>query len=486
MTISIRKRLFATVSLLIVFFVVLSWLMNSAYLEKFYIFQIRQNLIRVSQDINQQYRGGIEDLAPQIENLEQIPGLNILILNRNLEVKYYSALFPNDQLNRPRVRRSDVMVPLVRAYLQNLQTGRRVVFTTQDPGQLNVLSQLNNGDYLLLSRPLVSLQEGARVANRFFLLTGFLTILLGSVVTYLFSRRFTRPILQINNIAQKMSRLDFSEKYKIDSHDEIGQLGESINSLSDQLHQSISELQAANQKLMVDIERERQIDLMRKQFISNVSHELKTPIALIQGYAEGLKDNVAEDEESKNFYCDVIADEALKMDKIVRELLDLSQIEAGFFHIETNTFDINQTVRRVLEKYELPFKERHIKLTANIEGENLVLGDQMRIEQVLGNYLDNALNHVDSHGRVEVGMEVNPDLIRVSVFNSGANILEDDLNQIFSSFYKIDQARTRSYGGSGLGLSIVRAIMERHNNGYGAINLSDGVEFWFELNRTQA
>ncbi len=489
MRISIRTRLFAAVSLLIVFFVVFSWVMNSTYLEKFYVYQNKRQLISASENINKIYNGNVGDLALEIEKLERLTGIDILILDQNLTLKYYSMGLDKESsgMGRRPTRISDALIPLIIDYIPALQTGDRVIAVSQDPnvqtGLINVVSKLNNGDYLLLSTPLESIQQSAAIANRFFIITGILTILIGCLVVYFFARRFTRPILELNAIAQRMSELDFSRKYVSSGQDELGELGNSINSLSDQLDKSISELQTANLKLQEDIEYERRIDEMRKQFISNVSHELKTPIALIQGYAEGLKDNVVEDEENKNFYCDVITDEAAKMNKMVRQLLDLSQIEAGYFPLEKEVFDISSLIQEVLAKFDLIFREEQITIKTDLSGDVLVEADPSRIEQILVNFINNAIDHVDERKEIQIQVTPADEKIRVAVSNTGDSIPEEALSKLFTSFYKVDKARTRAYGGTGLGLSIVRAIMEQHHNNYGVKNTEDGVEFWFVLDR---
>lgn len=487
---SIRTRLFIAVSLLIVFFVGFSWLMNSTFLEKYYIYQNKQQLISTSENINKIYNGNVGDLTMEIEKLERLSGVNILIMDKNLNLKYYSVGLEKGEnmgMGRRPTRISDSLIPLVINYIPDLQTGDKVIAVSQDPnmqtGLINVVSKLNNGDYLLLSTPLVSIQESAAIANRFFLITGLLTILIGCLVIYIFARRFTRPILELNAIAQKMAELDFTTKYISASNDELGELGDSINSLSDQLDKSISELQAANQKLQEDIEHERRIDEMRKQFISNVSHELKTPIALIQGYAEGLKVNVIEDEENKNYYCDVITDEAAKMNKMVRQLLDLSQIEAGAFPLEKAVFAISSLIQEVLNKFDLILKEERITVSADQVENILVDADRSRVEQILVNFLNNAIDHVNDHKQIQIQTVLKDNKVRIAVANTGDPIPEDSLSKLFTSFYKVDKARTRAYGGTGLGLSIVRAIMDLHHNNYGVNNTADGVEFWFELDK---
>jgi two-component system sensor histidine kinase VanS len=278
-----------------------------------------------------------------------------------------------------------------------------------------------------------------------------------------------------------MAELDFTQTYQVKTMDELGQLGQSINSLSEQLGKSISELQQANQKLEADNQYQKKLVEIRKEFISNVSHELKTPIALIQGYAEGLKLNVIDNEDDKLFYCNVIMDEAAKMNKLVRELLDLSEIDSGGFQMEREVFDLTQLVEWVCEKCHLIFKDKDIKLEIEKTAGTLVYADIDRIEQVLVNYINNAVGHVDTEKIVRISIRVKAGKVRTTVFNSGSPVPEEALDKIWHSFYKVDKARTRAYGGSGLGLSIVRAIMETHQSDFGVTNRSDGVEFWFEL-----
>ncbi|MEN6463130.1 MAG: ATP-binding protein [Syntrophomonas sp.] len=493
MKISIRNRLFMTVSLLIAFFVIASWLMNSNYLEKYYISQNKRNLLDIAERIDQLYNGSPQDISLELQKLERTSGLNIIIWDKNFHTKYrprgIDKAIPskNEHFAPDPFRGPERGIILIIRYKQRILAGDKVLAVSQDPKLntdfLNVVSLLNNGDYLLVSTPLMAIHESAIIANRFFLFTGLLTILIGSIAVYFFAKRFTRPILELNSIAQKMAELDFSQKYQIETGDELGDLGKSINSLSDQLDKSITELTEANAKLLKDIEHERRIDEMRKEFVSSVSHELKTPIALIQGYAEGLKENVVEDEDSKNYYCYVIADEASKMNKMVRELLDLSQIESGYFKLERQVFDISMLVEQVLNKFDPILKEKQICLTGERGDEILVNGDIFRIEQVLVNYLNNALNHIDKQKEIAVNIHPVNDKVRISIFNTGIPIPDESLDKVFTSFYKVDKARTRAYGGTGLGLSVVRAIQEQHHNAYGVINRDNGVEFWFNIDR---
>jgi len=476
---SIRARLFIGLALVILFFVAFSIFLNNNYLESYYLHQKMALLDSTAQLIDKQYTGAPEDILLALEGAESTVSVNVLILDSRLQVKYLSLPRRN-----PTQRSDPSLGTIVERYDELVRYGSFNLITRDlrlNADFLNLVYLLNNRDILILSTPLAAIQANAAVANRFFLYTGLATLILGSLGAFLFTRRFTQPILEMNQIAQNMSKLDFSQKVEVKSQDELGELGRSLNSLSEQLSRSISELQAANALLQEEVERERKIDEMRKEFISSVSHELKTPLSLIQGYAEGLKLNVAEDEASKNFYCEVIMDEAVKMDKLVRELLELSQMEAGGFKLEKEVFDLAGLLELVLAKYEPRLSEMGIKPQLECEPFIKVNADIIRTEQVLVNYLNNALNHIDENKQLRIGVVFTGDKYRVTVFNSGAHIPEEALPKLFTSFYKVDKARTRSYGGTGVGLAVVRAIQELDRNRYGVENQPGGVQFWFEL-----
>ena len=278
-----------------------------------------------------------------------------------------------------------------------------------------------------------------------------------------------------------MSELDFDVKYRGKTRDEIAILGNSMNELSERLEQTISELKSANNELSSDIQNKIQIDEMRKDFLSNVTHELKTPIALIQGYAEGLLDNISEDAESRQFYCDVIIDEAQKMNKMVKKLLTLNQIEFGKNQVEMERFDLVALIRSILQSVDILVRQKQVRMIFEEMEPVYVWADEYMIEEVITNYVSNALNHVSGANIIEIKLIRKGDVVRVAVYNTGERIPEEELDKVWIKFYKVDKARTREYGGSGIGLSIVKAIMSSHNRECGVVNHKGGVEFWCEL-----
>lgn len=439
------------------------------------------------------YKGNVQDVQLELDKTANITSSNIDIRTSTGKVIYNSARRIGDE-SRIKIDDSGRFAPppndthfvnKVDEYTQGEYT-----FEIQNDTQLKIeflalMTKLSDGDMLSLRVPLLSIQESVNVANKFIIFSGLIVLALGSIWAFIFSRRFTRPILELNDTATSMARFDFSQKCSITGKDEIGQLGQSINYLSNELDRAITELNVRNEKLEEDIRKERQIDEMRKEFISSVSHELRTPIALIQGYAEGLVSNIAESEEDRKFYCDVIMDEADKMGKLVNDLLNLSQIESGYFRLERTEFELSHLIKFVVNKHKSILEEKKAKLKLNL-GENLtVYADMVRIEQILTNYITNALNHLEDDKEINISTEVMNDKVRLSVYNTGKAIPQDSLDKIWTSFYKVDKARTRAFGGYGLGLSMVRAIQEMHGNGYGVENVEKGVRFWFDVDRAE-
>lgn len=342
---------------------------------------------------------------------------------------------------------------------------------------------LDNGNFILIRTPIQGIKDNVHISNTFITYIGIGTLIIGIIAAFVLSSYISRPIKQLSNIAERMSELDFDIKYDGKDKGEIGLLGKSMNNMSQKLEENISQLKAANLELQRDIDKKEKLEKMRTDFLSNVSHELKTPIALIQGYAEGLKEVITDDPESMDFYCSVIIDEAAKMNNMVKRLLTLNQIEFGEDELVMERFDINELVKSVVNANELRATQKNLSITYDILDTPLyVWADEYKVEEVVTNYLSNAINHCCNENiiKIKVG-QIDKDNVRVSVFNTGNNIPEADIEHIWEKFYKVDKARTREYGGNGIGLSIVKAIVESMGKTCGVNNLSDGVEFWFDL-----
>lgn len=487
---SIRIRLVIILVGFTTLSVMASWFINKTFMESYYVENKGRDLVDAYEVLNNALTNGNDDIGTagkiELANSMEIQGISVIVVNSELIVKFSSGFGVNGELLLMRLK--DIL-------FENDNSGEEIIgddnytvrkVESSDRYYIEMYGTIGaNNCFFVMRSPLESITDTVNMANRFYLNVGIIIIFIGAIAMMFFSIRFTKPILQLAEISKKMTNLDFNAKYKGKGHDEIATLGENINNLSENLEKTISELKGANVKLETDIKKKIEIDEMRKEFLSNVSHELKTPIALIQGYAEGLKEIVNEDNESRDFYCEVIMDEAAKMNKMVQKLLTLNQIEFGNNSVEMERFDIVAVIDQVLNKANIVIEEKGIQVFFDNQKEVFVWADEFQIEEIITNYISNAINHIDFEKKIIINLENRENIVRVNVFNSGKQIQEEELDKVWIKFYKIDKARTREYGGSGIGLSIVKAIMDAHNMKCGDENKEGGVNFWFEVEKDQ-
>ena len=486
---SVRVRLFMILSLSILLIIMFLILVNNLVFGRFYLYNKRQALKQVYQKVNDYYNNYQEiDIESELEKIAIQNNFDILIRN-NQNVNVYTSNKDflstygqmNEMTNRFNTDSGEVIEEGDKFAIKKMKDNRNGVSYV-------LLSAVLDNNYLLYIRiPITSIQESVKISNNFlYLMAGFAILIAAVIVSYV-TRKFTDPILELNDIAKKMANLDFSQKYRTTSaDDEINNLGKSINAMSDKLEKTIKQLRSTNIELEKDIEEKSKIDEMRKSFISDVSHELKTPIALIQGYSEGLLENVNTDDESRKFYAEVILDETNKMDKLVKQLLELMKLEYGKREFNDKTFNIVEVEKEVVRKSQVMLEEKQVQVEIKIPDEINVFADDFYIEQVITNYITNAIKNVkeiDEEKRITIENIVNVEKnkVRIKVFNTGNNITEEDMTRIWNRFYKVDESRNRQDGGTGIGLSFVKAIMNNYGNSYGVINKENGVEFYFDL-----
>lgn len=482
---SIRVRLFLTLSITITVIIVLFIIVNNVILERFYIYSKENNLLDAYKKINQYYNDkDTSDIDLKLADMEVNNDFEILITTGNNATVYMSnSDFAPNYMNI--IIKREFLYNASATYSGNKITINQSQDMTTGYKFIYLSSVLDNGYKLYIRVPIASIQESVKISNSFLQLIGFFTIIISGIIVVIISRRFTDPILELNEVAKKMSKLDFSTKYKeTNTNDEIDNLGKSINVMSNTMEKTIKQLRNTNIELEKDIEEKSKTDEMRKQFISDVSHELKTPIALIQGYAEGLVENVANDKESRKFYAEVILDESNKMDALVKKLLELIKIEYGALEFNNSEFDINELISETIRTSQVMLNDKNINVIHNKDEKVLVSADEFYTEQIINNYFTNAIkNTKEINGKKEIIISTHKieDKVRVSVFNTGDNIKEEDLDRIWKRFYKVDESRNREDGGTGIGLALVKAIMERTGNKYGVENKDEGVEFYFEI-----
>ena len=482
---SLTRQITSIVSLLVAGAILLCWVLNTTLLPRYYMHNKKEVLMENYQTIsNASAQNELEsdEFAVTFDNLCSNGNIMALILQQDGKVLRSSV---ND-LDALRTEFWDVLLhgdKMEVLYSNKQYQLLKKTDTRLDSEYLVLVGVLENGDMVLMRTAVESIRESAAISNRFLLFAGAAAIVASILVAFFTTRHITKPLQQLTDISKRMVDLDFNAKYESDQSNsyEVEELGNHINRLSENLERTISELKTANVELQDDIEKKIQIDEMRKEFLSNVSHELKTPLALIQGYAEGLQECINDDTESREFYCEVIIDEADKMNRMVKKLLTLNQLEFGNDQVIMERFDMTELIRGVANSTKILMEQKGIRLELENSEEAWVWGDEFKVEEVITNYMSNAINHADGEKLIRVFYTCSEDKLRVSVFNTGQPIPEEDIEKIWVKFYKVDKARTREYGGSGIGLSIVKAIMDSFHQRCGVINHEDGVEFWMEL-----
>ncbi|MDD7642579.1 MAG: HAMP domain-containing sensor histidine kinase [bacterium] len=468
--------------------VLLCWFLNTTFLEQYYSKLKADQLVNGFETVNWAAKQGKlsdNETDVQLDRLCDNGNIELLIISSDGTVIRSTS---NDNINLIN-RFMDVLFGAAsdKARHEVLSTDNYSVLLVTDHRMsseyLVLWGTLDDGNLIMMRTALESIRESVNIANRFLAYIGICGILISTIIVILVTQRITRPIRQLTDISRQMTELDFTAKYEEGgSIKEIELLGQHMNQLSKTLERAIGELKTANNELKSDIEKKEQIDEMRKEFLSNVSHELKTPLALIQGYAEGLQECINDDEQSRDFYCEVIMDEAGKMNQMVQKLLTLNHLEFGKDAVTIDRFDITELIRGVVDNSSLLLQQNEIQLSFH-EDPAYVWGDEFQIEEVITNYLSNAIHYAGGEKQIRIFYTDREDVLRVSVYNTGSSIPEEDVDKIWDKFYKVDKARTREYGGSGIGLSIVRAIMESHHRDCGVSNQPDGVEFWMELDK---
>ena len=484
---SVRVKLFLMLSLVILLIILFLILVNNFVFGQFYLFSKTRDLKDVYTVINDYYNNPTNiDIDSELEKLAVNNNFDILIKDdENINVftsnKDFLSTFGEMNAMTNAINAGELLEENDEFIIRKLRDNKTGI------SYILLSAKLDNGYLLYIRIPVSSIEESVKISNNFLYLIAGFTILISAVIVNFVSRKFTEPILELNTIAKNMANLDFSHKYRItDADDEINNLGKSINQMSDKLESTIKQLRRTNIELERDIEEKSKIDEMRKSFISDVSHELKTPIALIQGYSEGLLENVNTDDENRKFYAEVILDETNKMDKLVKQLLELMKLEYGKREFSDKEFNVVELEKEVIRKSKVMLEEKQVEVELKSPEEINVFADDFYIEQVITNYLTNAIKHVEEvDGKKSIVIEnvvnIEKNKVRIKVFNTGINIKEEDLTRIWNRFYKVDESRNRADGGTGIGLSFVKAIMSNYKNDYGVINKDNGVEFYFEL-----
>lgn len=494
---SLRMRLFALVNISI--FVVLSTciILNVLVFKKYYINQKKNLVFRQLETIEGLLNENLESqrLRFEMEKLCVNSNIQVMIYDSERDLVYTSI--PENALRFRQNSPDDIVFDGNTVSIANREgkfgKARREILEKERSYMFSIsrysvfgtqaieLYALTRGNYfVIIQSSLAPIAESVAFSNRFLLLVGISVWIISAIIVTFLSNKMVKPLRRLSEIAKRMAKMDFSQVYSGNSYDEVGILGESINTMSYNLEKTISSLKTANAALVQDIDKKEKIDKQRNEFISNVSHELKTPISIIEAYAEGLNEMELDEDERKN-YCDIILDESRKMNVLIKKLMTLMKLETGKERVDFSRFDITEHIREILEQKSILLEQGGAKATLVTEEPIYVWADDFLIEEVFLNYLTNAIKYCSGEKLIRISIEKNDENVRVNVFNSGEPVSETVLENIWKSFYMADEARTRDNGSQGLGLSIVAAIMNAHNQKYGAYNTDGGIVFYFEL-----
>ncbi|WP_242308997.1 HAMP domain-containing sensor histidine kinase [Bacillus cereus group sp. BfR-BA-01331] len=337
-------------------------------------------------------------------------------------------------------------------------------------------------EYAFVIASLQPVNEAMLVLKDYYVYALIIVFLVIILLSFYYSKIIVKPLIKINRVTKKMANFDFSEKLPVTADDEIGGLSSGINTLSVNLKDRIDRLNVANTKLQQDIERERQLEKTRKEFISGVSHELKTPLSVIRSFAEGIQDGVSKD---TTYYTNVILEETDNMNRLIVEMLELAKLESGTYKLEMSTFSIGELIQQVYTKLLFSMEEKHLQVDIHADSSLFVKANRSRIEQVVVNLLSNAIRYTPDGEKIHVSIIETEDTVKIKIENTGNPIPEESLEKIWDRFYRLDASRSRHTGGTGLGLSIVKNILDLHHAEYGVYNTTNSVVFYFNLQKVK-
>lgn len=449
--------------------------------EKFYINHSAKELNSFAKEVENYINGNMDTSTyEKILRLSEDKNINIDIYDKDDSLVLTSRQY--GRMMGANSKKKNHKYTIKDEYIINKNlTAYKINEKPQNIDYLSIIEKIPKSKYTLVCKiPISTIESTTNLSSQFLWLIFIPISIISLILTIVFANKFTKPIIKLNKVTNKISTLDFSEKININTKDELSMLGESINILSDKINNTLKDLQIKNKQLENLIENKNNQEKLRKEFVASVSHELKTPITIINGYAQGLKSNITKTKEDRDYYIDVIYDESEKMGIIVNDLLDLYKLESHTFTMKKENINVRELVFNIVKNFDLKIKENKINLKLDVDNIN-VLGDKVRLGQVLNNFIDNAIYNVDNKKYIHIKTSLEDKMIKISIYNSGKNIKEKDLQNIWDCFVRYDEKIQYSRNKVGLGLAIVKEIIKLHQGEYGVKNHDGGVEFYIKL-----
>lgn len=489
---NLSKRLFTITLSLVVGLLLIAYFAQAIFFESFYSYKKTVSLVNEVNKFHDLYSyqfSNSRDLNIALQKFENDNNAKVIVTSLDGKIKYLPNIdnTDNESLNTLAAFGKELLndTDLINQVVKYSQTRYTNFDNNTKIGVISTLSVNGSNDSLMFCvSPIQPIKEASEVISEFFIYLFIGLIIISIILSFIYSNLISKPLVNLTHAANKISKMNFTEVCEIGREDEIGSLAKSLNFLSKNLQAALLDLQSKNKKLEDDIEKERQLEDMRKDFISNVSHELKTPIGIIEGYAEGLKDGIVSGEDA-NLYLETIIDESKKMTVLVTNMLELSKLESGVIKPNFESFNINRLVNKILNKHKLDFEENKLNINFNSTiPYSYVYADSFQMEQVLTNLITNAIKYTPPKNDININIEEKLDRFKISVQNMGVTIPEEEISKLFDKFYRLDRSRERTQKNStGIGLSIVKNILNLHSSEFNLQNIDGGVEFYFYLEK---
>lgn len=493
---SLSKKLFAITLLLISLIMLFAYCIQAFFFETFYVHKKTESLVSEVNKFHDLYSLHIDEttnLNQALRKFENDNNATIIITSTTGKIISYSGQGNSDQETTTVLANFYTELINNRDLIKDVTTNSKIRYTNfynqyNDSQKIGVVGPMSinskNDSLIFCVSSIQPIQEASDVINEFllYLFLGLLTI--SAILAFIYSNLISKPLVTLTQVANQMANMNFSAVCTTDRKDEIGILAHTLNFLSKNLETSLLDLKAKNKKLELDIEKERKLENMRKEFTDNVSHELKTPIGIIEGYAEGIRDGVVSGEDA-NLYLETIIDESKKMSVLVTNMLELSKLESGIIKPNFEDFNINRLINKVLRKHEPEFEEHDYTVNFKCDSPySYVYADPFQMEQVCTNLITNAIKYTPPHNDINIIITEGLDKFKLSVQNLGTTIPQEKLDKLFDKFYRVDNSRERTQRNStGLGLSIVKNILNLHKSEFKIHNIENGVEFYFYLEK---
>ncbi|MDC7219477.1 MAG: HAMP domain-containing sensor histidine kinase [Spirochaetales bacterium] len=453
---SVARKLMAGVSLLFLSLILLIYWGNLFFLDDYYQFRTKGQFEEESRYLTEVFKDNEGNFQGLLQNRSPETGMKYIVSDRGGLIHYNSIpefrtggklRLPRDLSDRVDSVKEDEFYGII----ERENSGKKEIL---------LISPLSHNRILLITTPLEHLKTNARIANQFLLIIGSMVFLISLIITWYFTRTVVRPVKELTRFSERIEHLDFSQPYENERDDEIGRLGTSLNRTADTLEKTIGDL------------KEKMV--LQKRFLASISHELKSPVALIRGYSEALELRGAEKEEREE-YIGIITAESDRLNLLINDLLQLERMEQVDFSLVKEEFDLAETIQGIVKKHELLLEKHRLSLEWNPPEKIFVQGDVKRLTQAVDNLLNNAIKHCPDQGSIKIDLAREEDRVSLNLFNEGEPIPEPHLDHLFEPFYSAHEDRERGKTGSGLGLSIVQRIVEKHGGSCLIENATGGV-----------